>query len=178
MELRATPIDGCLAIQPFCARDDRGEFVKTFHADVFAAQGISANWREAYYSRSRQGVIRGMHFQLPPCDHAKIVFCMQGRVLDVVLDLRTRSATFGRHMATELDGTCGEGLVIPRGMAHGFLVLSDEALMAYTLETVHAPSHDAGIRWDSFGMDWGVRDPILSARDRAHPAFHDFQSPF
>lgn len=178
MEVIPTSLSGCFELRPFLAQDDRGTFAKTFHADRFAELGLPVDWREEFYSSSRKGVIRGMHFQTPPHDHEKLVYCMQGRVLDVVVDLRRASPTFGRHVAVELDATRGQGLMIPKGMAHGFLALTDDVLMAYKVTTVHAPAHDAGILWNSFGLDWGVDEPIVSARDRAHPALGDFASPF
>ena len=119
-----------------------------------------------------------MHFQTPPHDHEKIAYCMQGRVLDVVVDLRKNSSTYGQHVALELDAARGHGLFIPKGMAHGFLALTESVLMAYKVTTVYASSNDAGIHWDSFGLNWGVKQPIVSTRDRAHPAFEDFISPF
>jgi dTDP-4-dehydrorhamnose 3,5-epimerase len=178
MELIPTALQGCLEVRPFFAQDDRGTFVKTFHVDQFAKAGLPVDWREEFYSSSRRGVIRGMHFQTPPHDHEKLVYCMQGRVLDVVVDLRRASPTFGRHVAVELDAARGHGLYIPKGMAHGFLALTEEVLMAYKVGTVHASAHDAGILWSSFGLDWGIDSPIVSTRDRAHPPLADFDSPF
>lgn len=178
MELIPTPLVGCYEVRPFFAQDERGTFVKTFHAERFSALGLPTEWREEYYSSSRKGVIRGMHFQTPPHDHEKLVYCMQGRVLDVVLDLRRASPTHGRHIAVELDAARGHGLMIPKGMAHGFLALTEDVLMAYKVTSVYAPENDAGIRWDSFGLHWGLDRPIVSARDRAHPAFADFDTPF
>lgn len=178
MELITTSLPGCFEIRPFFANDYRGTFVKTFHAERFAEAGLPVDWCEEFYSSSRKGVIRGMHFQTPPHDHEKLVYCMQGRVLDVVVDLRRDSPTFGRHAGVELDATKGHGLFIPKGLAHGFLALSDDVLMAYKVTTVHAPEHDVGIHWNSFGLDWGIDQPIVSARDRAHPALSDFVSPF
>lgn len=178
MELIPTLLAGCFQVKPFFAQDERGMFVKTFHADRFAELGLPTEWREEYYSSSSKGVIRGMHFQTPPHDHEKLVYCIQGRVLDVVVDLRQQSPTFRRHLAVELDAAEGHGLMVPKGMAHGFLALTENVLMAYKVTTVYAPANDAGIRWDSIGLDWGVRDPVVSARDRAHPPFEAFTSPF
>jgi dTDP-4-dehydrorhamnose 3,5-epimerase len=178
MELIPTSLPGCFEIRPFFARDKRGTFVKTFHAERFAEAGLPVEWREEFCSSSRKGVIRGMHFQTPPHDHEKLVYCIQGLVLDVVVDLRRTSPTFGRHVAVRLDAARGHGVMIPKGMAHGFLALTDDVLMTYKVTTVHAPAHDAGIHWDSFGMDWGIEQPIVSARDSAHPTLGDFASPF
>lgn len=178
MELIPTALEGCFQVRPFFAEDERGTFVKTFHAERFAERGLPIDWREEYYSSSRKGVVRGMHFQTPPHDHEKLVYCIQGRVQDIVIDLRKASLTFGKHVSIELDAARGTGLVIPKGMAHGFLALTEDVLMAYKVTTVYAPSNDAGIRWDSFGATWGVTQPIISARDLAHPALADFDSPF
>lgn len=178
MELISTPLGGCFQVRPFFAQDKRGTFVKTFHAERFAELGLPTDWREEYYSSSRKGVIRGMHFQTPPHDHEKLVYCMQGRVLDVVVDLRKDSVTYGQHIAIELDSARGHGLMIPKGMAHGFLSLTEDVLMSYKVTTVYMPASDSGIHWDSFGLDWGIEQPIVSARDCTHPALADFVSPF
>lgn len=178
MELIPTVLEGCFEVRPFCIKDVRGTFVKTYQSHLFKGLGLPTDWREEYYSSSHRGVIRGMHFQSPPYDHEKLVYCMQGRVLDVVVDLRKGSSTYGSHVAVELDASCGHGLMIPKGMAHGFLALSEEALMAYKVTSAYEPSSDMGIRWDSFGLDWGIDSPIISARDASHPTFTEFQSPF
>lgn len=178
MNLIPTQLGGCFVVQPFFSQDERGTFVKTYHAERFAELGLPTDWREEYYSSSRKGVIRGMHFQTPPHDHEKLVYCMQGKVLDVVLDLRSTSPTYRRHIAIELDSARGHGLMIPKGMAHGFLALTDDVLMAYKVTTVYAQVNDTGLRWDSFGFNWGIDQPIISLRDRTHPALEDFASPF
>lgn len=178
MELIPTMLEGCFQLRPFFAEDERGTFVKIFHEERFAELGLPTEWREEYYSYSRKDVIRGMHFQTPPHDHEKIVYCMQGRVLDVVVDLRKNSSTYGQHVALELDAARGHGLFIPKGMAHGFLALTEGVLMAYKVTTVYASSNDAGIHWDSFGVDWSIKQPIVSARDSAHPEFEKFNTPF
>jgi dTDP-4-dehydrorhamnose 3,5-epimerase len=178
MELIPTLLEGCYQVRPFFTRDERGTFIKTFHAERFSALGLPTEWREEYYSSSCKGVIRGMHFQTPPHAHSKLVYCVHGQVLDVVMDLRKGSHTYGRHIAVELDAAHGQGLMIPKGMAHGFLALTENALMAYKVTSLYAPENDAGIRWDSFGCEWGITHPILSGRDGAHPAFADFDSPF
>jgi dTDP-4-dehydrorhamnose 3,5-epimerase len=178
MELIPTTLEGCYQVRPFFAHDERGTFVKTFHAERFSSLGLPTEWREEYYSSSRLGVIRGMHFQKPPHDHEKLVYCIQGRVLDVVVDLRKDSHTYGKHFAVELVAKHGRGLMIPKGMAHGFLALTEEVLMTYKVTSVYAPESDAGIRWDSFGFEWDVDRPIVSARDRSHPTLADFDSPF
>jgi dTDP-4-dehydrorhamnose 3,5-epimerase len=178
MVLIPTCLEDCYQVSPFFAQDARGSFVKTFNTEQFSALGLPIDWREEYYSCSRKGVIRGMHFQTPPQDHYKLVYCIKGEVLDVVVDLRKGSSTFGKHFSVALDGKHFGGLIIPKGMAHGFLALSEEVLMAYKVTSVYSPENDAGLRWDSFGFDWGINQPIVSTRDQAHPALGDFDSPF
>lgn len=178
MEFEATELPGCFCVHGRRSADDRGSFVKAFRMDSFEAAGLRGDWREAYWSTSRRGVLRGMHFQLPPADHAKLVYCTAGQVLDVVLDLRRGSPTFGEHRAFELDEENGVGVYIPSGCAHGFVSLSASSTMYYNVTSVHSPQHDAGIAWDSFGFDWPVEAPILSPRDLSHLRLEAFDSPF
>ena len=178
MELVPTELPGLQLIRPPIFRDGRGSFVKTFHRDLFRERGLDFEPREEFFSTSAKGVLRGMHFQLPPAAHAKLVYCIAGSVLDVVLDLRKNSPSFGRSCARELSAANREMFFIPAGFAHGFLALADGATMVYQTSSVHSPAHDAGVRWDSFGFDWPVTNPVLSARDTKFPAFCDFASPF
>jgi dTDP-4-dehydrorhamnose 3,5-epimerase len=178
MELVPTKLPGLQLIRPRIFRDERGSFVKTFHADQFRELGLDFEPREEFFSTSAKNVLRGMHFQLPPVAHAKLVYCIAGSVLDVVLDLRKNSPTFGRSCAQELSAANREMFFIPVGFAHGFLALEDGATMVYQTSTVHSPSHDAGVRWDSFGFDWPAKFPVLSERDKKFPALRDFSSPF
>lgn len=178
MEKIDTPLHGAFLVRPPLFTDQRGGFVKTFHRDVFKGFGVEPVFVEEFYSTSAKGVIRGMHFQVPPADHAKFVFCLAGAVRDVILDLRVGSPTYARYHVVELSGENRLGFYIPSGFAHGFLSLTEGALMLYKTTTVHKPSCDAGIRWDSFGYDWGVKEPILSARDAAFPTLADLRSPF
>lgn len=157
--------------------DARGSFVKTFARSVYEAAGLDVDFHEEFYSLSRKNVIRGMHFQRPPHDHVKLVACPAGAVLDVLLDLR-QGPGYGVVESVVLSADAPAVVVIPRGVAHGFKALADNSLMIYKTTTEYAPTHDAGIRWDSFGFDWGGEPPIVSARDAAHPALSDFQSPF
>ncbi len=157
--------------------DLRGSFVKTYARSVFDANGEPFDLREEFYSFSHKDVIRGMHFQLPPHDHVKLVYCPVGTVLDVLVDLRAGPGQ-GRVASVVLSGDEPAILCIPTGIAHGFKSLSDNSLMVYKTSTEHAPSHDTGIRWDSIGFDWSVDAPIVSARDAAHVTLADFVSPF
>jgi dTDP-4-dehydrorhamnose 3,5-epimerase len=127
---------------------------------------------------SKKGVLRGLHFQLPPADHAKAVYCVEGRVIDAVVDLRVGSPTYGQGLTYELDAAKGNGLYIPRGFAHGFYVPVDKAVFVYKIETPWVPALDAGIAWDSAGLDWPDKSPVLSEKDGKLPKLKDFQSPF
>lgn len=171
-------IPGCFEIQPKVIGDHRGHFVKTFHAPSFLDLGLETHFVEEFYSVSKRGVLRGMHFQIPPEDHVKLVYCAGGSVLDVVVDLRRGSPTFGRHTGVTLSAEKGNMLYIPKGLAHGFVCLTESALMMYKVSSVHSPAHDAGIRFDSAGIQWPGADWILSARDQGLPALDEFESPF
>lgn len=173
-----TGLPGCLQLFPRASRDARGWFVKTFHEEQFAAARLATHFAEEYYSVSRRNVLRGLHFQTPPRDHAKLVYCTEGTVLDVVVDLRVGSPTFGRHRRFTLSAAARNALYIPSGLAHGFYVMSARATLIYKTTTVHSPAHDAGILWSSCGIRWPTRRPILSERDGRFPAFAEFASPF
>ena len=178
--VRQTDLAGLVVLEPKVFTDLRGTFVKTFHDTEFRKLGLPFETREEFFSTSHQHVLRGMHFQVPPADHAKLVFCLTGAVLDVVLDLRRHSPTFGKTCATELSETNRRSVFIPSGFAHGFLTLTEGALMLYKTSTVHNPACDLGICWDSFGFAWPLAGaaPILSQRDREFPALAEFNTPF
>ncbi len=174
----STPFEGCFELQPIVRGDSRGSFVKTFHADAFAELGLVTDFKEEYYSTSIKNVLRGMHFQTPPADHVKLVLCMEGAVKDVLVDLRKDSATFGKHCAFELTAAKANILYIPKGLAHGFLTLSERATMFYKVTSVYSPENDKGILWSSCNIDWQCDSPILSTRDQNHPPLAEFDSPF
>ena len=173
-----TKIEGLKLITLKPIADERGWFLKTFHAPSFAAAGLATDFPESFVSLSHRNVIRGMHFQTPPHDHTKLVRCQRGSIHDVVLDLRHSSSTYGQHAVFTLDNENPQCLYIPSGLAHGFLTLSESATIEHHTSTTHQPAHDAGICWDSFGMEWGCEQPILSARDAALTPFDKFISPF
>ncbi|MBP6864637.1 MAG: dTDP-4-dehydrorhamnose 3,5-epimerase family protein [Candidatus Didemnitutus sp.] len=178
MDLQGSRIPGCGFIRLDRRSDDRGDFCKLFQQSRWQALGLGWPVREQYVSTSHHGVVRGMHFQLPPHDHHKVVACLRGAAQDVVLDLRLQSPTFGRFAVFELHAEEPALVVVPRGCAHGFCARGDDTVMGYWVETEHVPSHDAGIRWDSFGHTWPISAPLLSPRDRALPDFATFTSPF
>ncbi len=158
--------------------DSRGTFVKAFHESTLKKEGIRFTLRESYFSFSKRDVIRGMHFQLPPVDHSKIVFCPQGAIMDVIVDLRKESPTFKQFFTHELSDENHKALYIPEGFAHGFKSLTEDALTYYLVSTEYNKEHDTGIRYDSIGLDWGVKEPILSARDLSFVSLDEFDSPF
>ncbi len=176
-EKRDTGIAGCFELQPIVRADSRGKFVKTFHTEYFAENDLETSFPEQYYSVSRKGVLRGMHFQLPPNGHSKLVYCTAGTILDVALDLRRESPTYAHHISLDISADKGNMLYLPEGLAHGFYSIT-EATVAYNVGTVYNPESDAGILWDSIGMDWPNSNPDLSERDTTFPTLDEFQSPF
>ena len=157
--------------------DRRGDLIKTYMRSVFEASGIRFDFREEYYSISSKDVIRGLHFQLPPHDHDKLVYCPVGAIEDVLLDLRTGPG-YGKFRSVMLSEDEPTVVVVPKGVAHGFRSLTDRSFVVSKASTEYAPEYDMGIRWDSFGFDWRCEAPILSDRDLRHQAFADFVSPF
>lgn len=170
-------IKGLYLIDNFTATDYRGVFVKTFHEELFKSICFDNKFRESYYSQSQKDVIRGMHFQLPPHDHEKLVFVSDGTILDVVLDLRKESETYLKYQSFILDAF-GKSVFIPKGCAHGFLTLSKSATVMYNVTTVYNSIADTGILWNSFGFNWNIENPIISNRDQLFGKLPEFQSPF
>lgn len=177
MEITELELSGVKLIQNFYLRDERGLFCKTFHIDSFLKNGLLKEIKESYYSVSQKGVVRGMHFQVPPNQHNKLVSIIDGTVLDVIIDLRKSSPTYGKTIGIELDDQ-GKSIYIPKGFAHGFKVLSKSATMLYMQDSVYHPPADKGILWSSIDFDWNIKNPILSERDQSFPALNDFNSPF
>ena len=175
--LKPSKLAGCFELQPKVVEDARGRFVKVFHAEAFASAGLPTEFAEEFYSVSEKNVIRGMHFQLPPMDHVKMVNCIVGEVLDVVVDLRVGSPTYGQFELFELSAAKANSLYIPKGMAHGFCARS-KAVMLYNVGTVYSPAHDVGLLWSSMGIPWPTEQPVLSKRDTLFPTLDDFISPF
>ncbi|MCB0700835.1 MAG: dTDP-4-dehydrorhamnose 3,5-epimerase family protein, partial [Chitinophagaceae bacterium] len=171
-------LNGAFVITLPAFYDDRGSFIKTFHETTLAEQGIRFALKESYFSLSKKGVIRGMHFQTPPHHHAKIVFCPQGAILDVIVDLRQDSKTFGQYFAQELSADNHKAYYIPKGFAHGFKSLTDDAITYYLVSSEYSKEHDTGILYNSFGFDWGVDAPIISERDLSFPRLEDWKTVF
>ena len=177
-ELRQTSIAGCIEVQPVVRADSRGRFVKVFHDEFFGQRGLKTSFPEQYYSRSHRGVLRGLHFQAPPFAHAKLVYCVEGTVLDAVVDLRVGSPSYGQHFTIELSAERCNQLFVPEGLAHGIYALTELATIVNSTSRVYAPEADGGIAWDSCGIGWPDAAPILSERDRVLPPLSSFVSPF
>lgn len=178
IELISTMIPGCYEIHPKILKDERGLFVKTFHWDAFQNRGLVTHFAEEYYSYSKHGVLRGLHFQTPPMEHTKVVYCLSGEALDVVVDLRVGSSTYGKHIMITLSSEKANMIYIPQGLAHGFYVTGQHAIMLYKVTSVYSPENDSGILWNSVGADWPDDDPIISKRDQIFTSFDLFKSPF
>jgi dTDP-4-dehydrorhamnose 3,5-epimerase len=178
MKLKKTGIDGCYEIMPLDLKDHRGRFVKPYHVEDFKALGLDLVIREEYYSVSKRNVLRGLHFQLPPKATKKLVTCLDGVILDAVVDLRKNSPSYLKNFTIELSEEKGNLLFIPEGLAHGFCALSEEATVLYMCSEVYSPEHDTGIRWDSAGIPWPVVDPVVSEKDRQMITLEQFNSPF
>lgn len=172
-----TSLEGCFEIQPVAREDHRGAFIKTFHSDAFKELGLETILNENYYSISNKNVLRGMHFQTPPNAQMKLVYCVEGEVMDVAIDLRKNSATYGKHHVCYLKEK-GKALYIPEGFAHGFLTLTDKAIITYYSNRIYASESDGGILWSSCGIDWKCCSPVLSEKDKKHPTLEEFNSPF
>lgn len=174
MTVTKTAIEGVLILEPEVFGDERGYFFESFNEERFrAATGIETHFVQDNESRSKHGVLRGLHFQRPPYAQAKLVRVVRGRVLDVAVDIRTGSPTYGKHIAVELSEDNHRQLFIPKGFAHGFVVLSDEAIFQYKCDEYYHPESECGIAWNDpeIGIDWGMAESeiTLSEKDRNNP---------
>ena len=174
MALSETEIPDVFGIKCQQSFDSRGTFVKNFNAPVFEKYGINFICRESFYSVSKKNVIRGMHFQVAPFDGYKLVTAVSGHVLDVILDLRRNSRTFGKYMTVDLYAEHADAVLIPPDCAHGFLAMEDNCILNYQTGAEYSPEHDFGIRYDSFGFEWPCSNPVISPRDLTHPSFSDY----
>ena len=182
MEVIKTDIDGVVIIEPRIFKDSRGYFFESYSKREFDEKVRPVDFVQDNEPMSAKGVMRGLHFQRPPYTQSKLVRCVRGRVLDVAVDIRKGSPTYGRHVAVELSEDNHRQFFVPRGFAHGFAVLSDIAVFQYKCDNYYHPESDGGISIadESLGIDWLV-DPseaILSEKDTRHPLLCDFDSPF
>ena len=178
MQFVRTKIEDVVIIEPKVHGDDRGYFVETFRADKLEEfLGFKLNFGQDNESKSSKGVLRGLHYQLPPHAQTKLVRVIQGRVLDVAVDIRRNSPTFGQHVAVELSAENKKQLLVPRGFAHGFVVLEDDTIFAYKVDNYYSPECDRGIAFDdkSLNIDWILEkeELILSEKDTKQPKLNE-----
>lgn len=179
MQFIRTEIPDVVICEPIVHGDERGYFVETFRADKLEEfLGFSIIFCQDNESKSSKGVLRGLHYQLPPHAQTKLVRVIQGRVLDVAVDIRKNSPTFGKYFQTELSSDNGKVLIIPKGLAHGFKSLEDNTNVTYMQTSCYAPNNDFGIKYDSFGFDWECENPKLSDRDLSFERIENFKTPF
>lgn len=181
MRISSTQIKGCLAIKFDKYFDSRGSFTKTFNEDLYENTDLaSLNLREEYYSSSNKNVFRGFHFQKPPYDHNKFVYCISGSVIDYFLDIRLYSKTYGKVCSVQLgtDDNTYDAVYLPKGIAHGFLSEIDNSTLVYKTDTKYNSQSDDGINWRSFIDIINIDDPIVSDRDNSFVEFSHFNSPF
>jgi len=182
MKFIETKISDLIIIEPTVFGDARGYFLESYNQNKFEEIIGKTSFVQDNESKSSKGVLRGLHFQKPPFQQAKLVRCIEGEVLDVAVDIRKNSKTYGKHISVLLSGENKRQLFVPRGFVHGFLVLSDSATFAYKVDNIYAPDHDAGIRWNDkeLNIQWGMEDSevIISEKDAELPFFSKLESPF
>lgn len=182
MKVIPTNIEGVVIIEPRIFEDARGYFFESYSKKEFDEKVRPVDFVQDNESISTKGVMRGLHFQTPPYTQSKLVRCVNGHVLDVAVDIRKGSPTYGKHVAVELSEDNHLQFFVPRGFAHGFAVLSDAAIIQYKCDNYYHPESDGGISIgdDSLGIDWMIdaKDAILSEKDTKHPLLKDFDSPF
>ncbi|GAA4367215.1 dTDP-4-dehydrorhamnose 3,5-epimerase [Hymenobacter saemangeumensis] len=180
MEVKHHALPGLIEFVPRVFADERGVFFESFSARLMEQAGAVANWVQDNQSRSKKGVLRGLHFQRPPHAQAKMVRVAQGRALDVVVDLRRDSPTYGQHAKVELSTEKSNVLFVPAGFAHGFVALEDDTLFLYKCSDYYAPAAEGGLHWNDpdLGIDWGIESPLVSGKDEELPGIRGFESPF
>lgn len=179
MKVINTNIDGVYIIQPKVLKDNRGYFFQSWNEQKLKEAGIDVHWVQDNESKSHYGVLRGLHYQTAPYTQAKLVRVISGAVLDVAVDIRKDSPTYGKYVAVELSGQNKRQLFIPRGFAHGFVVLSDEVTFAYKCDNIWNKESERGIKWNDkdIGIKWGISEQFLtlSDKDMKHPCFKSIE---
>lgn len=183
MDVIKTTIDGVYVIEPKVFGDARGYFFESFNAKEFAEKtGLNITFVQDNESKSRYGVLRGLHFQLPPYTQSKLVRVVKGKVLDVVVDIRKGSPTYGKYEMCELTEDNHRQFFVPKGMAHGFVVLSEEAIFQYKCDDFYHPEAEGALAWNdsNIAIPWPIsaEEVLLSEKDKHHPGIKDFESPF
>ena len=182
MKFIETKIPDLIIIEPTVYGDNRGYFLESYNQKKFEEIVGKTSFVQDNESKSSKGVLRGLHFKKPPFKQAKLVRCIEGEVLDVAVDIRKNSKTYGKHISVKLSGENKHQLFVPRGFAHGFIVISDNATIAYKVDNTYAPNYDAGIRWNDkeLNIQWGMLEyqVLVSKKDAELPFFSEFESPF
>ncbi|MEK7494723.1 MAG: dTDP-4-dehydrorhamnose 3,5-epimerase [Patescibacteria group bacterium] len=180
MNVVETDITGIYIIEPDVFEDDRGFFLEAYNQARYAKAGIPAVFVQDNLSQSKKGVLRGLHYQAPPFAQGKLVSVLKGAVLDVAVDIRFDSPTFGKHVAVELSAENKKQMWIPEGFAHGFLALREDTLFSYKCTNVYSKEHDRGIRFDdpALGIEWGEDTLLLSPKDESQPFFSEIAREF
>ncbi|MDA9563446.1 dTDP-4-dehydrorhamnose 3,5-epimerase [Flavobacteriales bacterium] len=180
MQLTQTSIQGLIVIQPIVFEDERGYFFESFSTSKFAEAGINQDFVQDNQSKSQKGVLRGLHFQNPPYAQGKLVRVITGAVLDVAVDIRKSSPTYGEHFKIKLTEHNKTALWIPPGFAHGFATLEDDTIFSYKCTNVYNKDSEGSILWNDpeLGIDWEVNNPILSDKDTKSPVIQNFNSLF
>ncbi|MDD2766231.1 MAG: dTDP-4-dehydrorhamnose 3,5-epimerase [Candidatus Moranbacteria bacterium] len=181
MQTEKTPLEGVIIITPDIFSDERGFFVETFqekrYQEIF---GADVHFVQDNFSASKKGVLRGLHYQASPFAQAKLVQVVKGRVLDVAVDVRFGSPTFGQFVSVELSEENHKQFFIPAGFAHGFVALEDDTLFQYKCTNVYSKEHERGIIWNdkAIGIEWGIKQPLVSGKDNEHPLLQDIVQDF
>lgn len=181
MNTEKTLLDGVVIITPDVFADDRGFFMETFQEKRYQELlGADVRFVQDNMSCSKKGVIRGLHYQAPPFAQGKLIQVLQGKVIDVVVDIRFGSPTFGQHVAVELSSDNKKQFFIPDGFAHGFIALEDDTIFSYKCTNTYSKEHDRGIRFNDpdLGIDWSIAEPIVSEKDSLQPLFKDIPEEF
>ena len=180
MDFIATGIEGLIVVEPKVFKDSRGYFFESFNKKTFQEAGILSQFVQDNQSFSKKDVLRGLHFQKPPYAQAKLVSVIQGAVLDVAVDLRRKSQTYGKYYSVELTGENKKMMFIPEGFAHGFATLQDDTIFSYKCSNLYHKDSEASILWNdnTLNIDWQIDNPILSEKDIIAPKFNQFDSPF
>lgn len=180
MEVIKTPLEGLLVIEPKVFKDHRGYFYESYNAEAFKQAGIDAVFVQDNQSLSQKGILRGLHFQAPPHAQGKLVRVIKGAVLDVVVDIRKNSPTYGQHFSIELTEDNFKMFWIPAGFAHGFVTLENDTIFSYKCTDVYNKAAEGGLLWNDpeMGINWGIEQPVLSEKDTINPSLKNFNSPF
>ena len=181
MQIEQTPLPDVLIVTPRRFGDARGWFSETWNAARMAEAGLDLPWVQDNHSLSgSKGTLRGLHFQSPPRAQDKLVRCTAGAILDVAVDIRSGSPTYGRWVGVKLSAQNGRQLFVPKGFLHGFVTLTDDTEVQYKCTDIYSPDHDGAVRWDdpALGIDWGIATPILSDKEARAPRLADIGSPF